>query len=132
MRTVKAKGDGHFYTVIRRGSPNALLPILTLTGLAFADRMSGAVTTETIFAFPGIGLYSYEAATSLDFPVIMGVLLLVSAVYVLTNSPSRSSPASSTRGPAHTRETQSPCRPPNWRQSCPSGIPCCSKARRSW
>jgi peptide/nickel transport system permease protein len=85
MRTARAKGAGEVYVILHHGVPNALLPILTLSGLAFADMMSGAVATETIFSWPGIGLYSYQAATSLDFAAIMGVALLVSFVYLLTN-----------------------------------------------
>jgi peptide/nickel transport system permease protein len=85
LRTARAKGARDVYVVLRHAFPNALLPILTLAGLAFADLMSGAVTTETIFAWPGIGLYSYNAATSLDFPAIMGVALLVAGVYLVLN-----------------------------------------------
>jgi len=85
MRTARAKGARETYLVVRHGLPNAILPVLTLVGLAFADLMAGAVTTETIFAWPGIGLYSYQAATSLDFPAIMGVALVVALTYLLTN-----------------------------------------------
>lgn len=85
MRTARAKGAREADLVVRHGLPNALLPVLTLVGLAFADLMAGAVTTETIFAWPGIGLYSYQAATSLDYPAIMGVALLVALAYLLTN-----------------------------------------------
>lgn len=85
LRTARAKGARELYLVVRHALPNAVLPVLTLIGLAFADLMAGAVTTETIFAWPGIGLYSYQAATSLDFPAIMGVALLVALTYLLTN-----------------------------------------------
>ena len=85
LRTARAKGGREVYVVVRHALPNALLPILTLAGLAFGDLMSGAVTTETIFAWPGIGLYSYQSATSLDFPAIMGIALLVSFVYLAIN-----------------------------------------------
>lgn len=85
LRTARAKGARELYLVVRHGLPNAVLPVLTLIGLAFADLMAGAVTTETIFAWPGIGLYSYQAATSLDFPAIMGVALLVAFSYLITN-----------------------------------------------
>ena len=85
LRTARAKGARNAYVVLRHGLPNALLPIMTLAGISFADLMAGAVTVETIFAWPGIGLYSYDAATSLDFPAIMGVALLVSTVYLAMN-----------------------------------------------
>jgi peptide/nickel transport system permease protein len=65
--------------------PNALLPVVTLGGLAYANLLSGAVLTETIFSWPGLGRYTFESAVALDFPAIMGMTVLVASVFVLVN-----------------------------------------------
>ncbi|HEY9474729.1 MAG TPA: ABC transporter permease [Mycobacteriales bacterium] len=85
LRTARAKGATDRYIFTRHGFRNALMPVVTLTGTAFAELLAGAVTTEMIFAWPGIGRYSYQAATALDFPAIMGVGLLVAFVYLIVN-----------------------------------------------
>jgi peptide/nickel transport system permease protein len=54
-------------------------------GLAFAGLMSGAIMTETIFAWPGIGRYAVEASANLDYPAITGVTLLIAIIYMLVN-----------------------------------------------
>jgi peptide/nickel transport system permease protein len=64
---------------------NALIPIVTVTGLAFASVMSGAVLTETVFAWPGIGRYAVTASTNLDYPAILGVTILTAVIYVTVN-----------------------------------------------
>lgn len=63
----------------------ALLPILTVVGLTFGSLLSGAVLTETVFAWNGLGQYAFKAATTLDLPAIMGVGLVVGITYVLIN-----------------------------------------------
>ncbi|HEY9389953.1 MAG TPA: ABC transporter permease [Mycobacteriales bacterium] len=85
LRTARAKGATDRYIFARHGFRNALMPVVTLTGTAFAELLAGAVTTEMIFSWPGIGRYSYQAATALDFPAIMGVGLLVAFVYLIVN-----------------------------------------------
>ena len=65
--------------------PNALIPTLTSVGLAFANLLTGAVLAETVFAWPGIGRYAFQAASNLDFPAIVGVTNLVALVYILVN-----------------------------------------------
>lgn len=67
---------------VLRGS---LLPILTVVGLAFGSLLSGTVLTEQVFGWGGLGQYAYKASTSLDLPAIMGVGLIVGAVYITTN-----------------------------------------------
>jgi len=58
---------------------------VTAIGLAFGNLMAGAVMTETVFAWPGIGRYAVDAASKLDFPPVMGVTLLVAGIYVVIN-----------------------------------------------
>jgi peptide/nickel transport system permease protein len=58
---------------------------MTLGGLAYANLLSGAVMTETIFSWPGLGRYTFRSAAALDFPAIMGITLIVAFVYLLIN-----------------------------------------------
>jgi len=85
MRTARAKGVSAARIVLRHGLRNALLPTLTLTGLAYGSLLSGAVLTETVFSWPGIGLYATQTAGEADFPAIMGVAQLTALLYVLIN-----------------------------------------------
>lgn len=85
IRTARAKGLAERVVMTRHAFRNALIPAVTVVGLAFGNLMAGAVMTETIFAWPGIGRYAVDAASRLDFPAIMGVTLFVAAVYVLIN-----------------------------------------------
>jgi peptide/nickel transport system permease protein len=71
--------------MLRHAFANALIPIITVIGLSYGVLLSGAVLTETIFAWPGIGRYAYRAASSLDFPAIMGVSLLVAFIFTVIN-----------------------------------------------
>jgi len=59
--------------------------LVTLAGLAFAGLMSGAIMTETIFSWPGIGRYAVESAANLDYPAITGTTLLIAVIYMLVN-----------------------------------------------
>ncbi|MDR7481530.1 MAG: ABC transporter permease [Armatimonadota bacterium] len=85
VRTARAKGLAERVVIGRHALRNALIPTVTVVGLAFGNLMAGAVMTETIFAWPGIGRYAVEAASKLDFPAIMGVTLFVAVVYVGVN-----------------------------------------------
>jgi peptide/nickel transport system permease protein len=85
MRTARAKGLRESMVVIRHGLRNALLPTLTIIGVTFGSLLSGAVLTETIFSWPGLGSYATASAISLDFPAVMGVTLLAAVVYTLAN-----------------------------------------------
>jgi peptide/nickel transport system permease protein len=84
-RTARAKGVAERAVVVRHALRNALIPTVTAVGLAFGNLMAGAVMTETVFAWPGIGRYAVDAAAKLDFPAIMGVTLFVAVVYVGVN-----------------------------------------------
>src|SRR5436189_155181 len=77
MRTAEAKGLRERTVVLRHGLRNALIPTVTVLGLAYGNLLSGAVMTETIFAWPGIGRYAFQAATQNDFPAIMGVTFVI-------------------------------------------------------
>ncbi len=85
MRTARAKGIAERLVVLRHGLSNALLPIVTVIGLSYGNLLAGAVLTESIFAWPGIGRYTFRASTSQDFPAIMGVSILIAFIYVLVN-----------------------------------------------
>ena len=85
VRVAKAKGLRAHLVVIRHALPNAMLPVVTLGGLAYANLLSGAVLTETIFSWPGLGRYTFQSAVALDFPAIMGMTVLVATVFVLVN-----------------------------------------------
>ncbi|HKX18737.1 MAG TPA: ABC transporter permease [bacterium] len=85
VRTARAKGVTRWAVVVRHAARNALIPIITIVGLSFGGLLSGAVVTETVFSWPGLGLYAFSSATSLDFPAIMGSGIVVAAVYVLVN-----------------------------------------------
>ena len=85
VRVAKAKGLRARVVVLGHALPNALLPVVTLGGLAYANLLSGAVLTETIFSWPGLGRYTFQSAVALDFPAIMGMTVLVASVFVLVN-----------------------------------------------
>jgi peptide/nickel transport system permease protein len=85
VRTARAKGVAERGVVRRHAFPNALVPVLTLAGLAYAELLAGTVLTETIFSWPGLGRYTYQSALAVDFPAIMGVTLLVALMYLAIN-----------------------------------------------
>jgi peptide/nickel transport system permease protein len=85
VRTARAKGLNSTSLVFKHALRNAALPVLTILGGVLGGLLSGAVLTETIFSWPGIGRYSTDAAISLDFPAIMGVTLVAGLSYALIN-----------------------------------------------
>ena len=85
VRTAQAKGLTRWAVVLRHALRNALIPIITIGGTLYAQLMSGTVMTETIFSWPGLGRYAFSSAASLDFPAVMGVALVVGAIYVAIN-----------------------------------------------
>jgi len=85
VRTARAKGLVEHTVVVRHALRNALIPTVTVLGLAFGSLLSGAVMTETIFAWPGLGRYAYQAAVSNDFPSIMGVTFVIALMYIVVN-----------------------------------------------
>lgn len=85
IRTAHAKGLRPRTVVVRHALRNALIPTTTAAGLMIGGLLSGAVLTETIFAWPGIGRYAVNAIFYMDRPVVMGVTLLIGVVYSLVN-----------------------------------------------
>jgi len=85
VRTARAKGLTERNVVLGHALRNALIPTLTIVGVSFAALITGAVLTESIFSWPGIGSYAVESSQSLDFPAIMGVSLFGGTVFILTN-----------------------------------------------
>jgi len=85
IRTAKASGLSGTAIVVGHALRNALIPSVTMIGLAVGDLLRGAVLTETIFAWPGMGAYVVECIAFLDFPAIMGFTVVTSAAYVLVN-----------------------------------------------
>ncbi len=85
VRTAHAKGLSARAVVVGHAARNSLIPVLTIVGLSFGGLLSGAVVTETVFAWPGLGSYAFRSATALDFPAIMGVGLVVATIYMLVN-----------------------------------------------
>lgn len=85
IRTARAKGVRERVVVVLHALRNALVPVVTLGGLAYAQLLTGAVMTETIFSWPGLGRYAFQAAGALDFPAITGVTLVVAVTYLVVN-----------------------------------------------
>jgi peptide/nickel transport system permease protein len=85
MRTAQAKGLGVLRIVLRHALKNAAIPIVTVVGIGFGMLISGVVVTETVFNIPGVGRLTVDAILRRDYPVIQGVVLVFSAVYVLVN-----------------------------------------------
>lgn len=85
VRTARGKGLRERAVILSHALPNALIPTVTVQGLAFGSLLSGAIMTETIFAWPGIGRYAFQSTITVDFPAIMGVTLFIAVSYVLVN-----------------------------------------------
>jgi peptide/nickel transport system permease protein len=86
VRTARAKGLGETAVLWRHALRNAWLPVLTVIGLQLGGLLAGAVITETVFAWPGIGSLLVESIKARDFPVVQGCVLLISLSYVLVNA----------------------------------------------
>ncbi|MBL8605070.1 MAG: ABC transporter permease [Myxococcales bacterium] len=78
VRTARAKGLSEVQVVLGHALRNALLPVITSLGLSFGALFSGAIVTEAIFAWPGMGRLAFESITGLDLPVIMGTVIFAS------------------------------------------------------
>ncbi|MER8724845.1 ABC transporter permease [Mesorhizobium sp. M1027] len=85
MRTAAAKGASSYAMLFHHALKNAGVPILTVIGLSFAGLIGGVVITETVFNIPGVGRLVLDAINNRDYPIIQGVLILVSGLYVLIN-----------------------------------------------
>jgi peptide/nickel transport system permease protein len=85
VRTARAKGLSEFVVVTKHAVRNALLPVVTIIGLNFGGLIAGAVLTETIFGFAGIGKTLYDGITSRDYALVQGVTLITAVAFVVIN-----------------------------------------------
>lgn len=85
IRTAQAKGLGDFFVIYKHALKNAFIPILTVFGLQMGLLLGGAVLTETIFSWPGVGRYLVDAINNRDYPVIQSGILIIATLFVLIN-----------------------------------------------
>ena len=85
IRTARAKGLSETAVVCRHALPNALVPIVTVVGLQFGALLAGAIVTETIFSWPGLGRLTVSAISNRDYALVQGCLLSIGMTYVLVN-----------------------------------------------
>jgi peptide/nickel transport system permease protein/oligopeptide transport system permease protein len=85
VRTARAKGAPFRVVVLRHALRNALLPIMTVIGLQFGALLGGAVVTETVFAWPGVGRLLVDSIFFRDYPVVQGLVLMFGTTFVLIN-----------------------------------------------
>ena len=85
IRTAKSKGLSKRVVIFRHAMRNALIPVVTVIGIDFGSLLSGAVLTETVFSWPGLGRYIVKALLVLDYPAVIGGTLFIAFVYSLVN-----------------------------------------------
>jgi peptide/nickel transport system permease protein len=85
VRTARAKGLRDFVVVVRHGLKNALIPVVTIAGLQFGQLLAGAVLTETVFNWPGLGRLTVTAVFARDYPMIRGAILVIAATFIVVN-----------------------------------------------
>jgi peptide/nickel transport system permease protein len=85
IKTAKAKGLSRFMVTFKHALRNALIPVVTTIGLQFGVALGGAILTETIFAWPGVGKWMFDAVTKRDYMVIQGGTLFIAATFVVIN-----------------------------------------------
>jgi len=85
ITTARANGISETVIVLKHAFKNSLIPTITITGLSFGELLGGAILTETIFGWPGMGKYVVDSVNYLDFPAIMGFTMIVALVYVSIN-----------------------------------------------
>lgn len=85
VRTARAKGQKMFIVVYKHALKNAVIPVLTVIGLQTGLLLGGAILTETIFSWPGIGRYIYDAIGFRDYPVIQSGILIVAFIFIMIN-----------------------------------------------
>ncbi|PKR78507.1 peptide ABC transporter permease [Halalkalibacillus sediminis] len=85
IRTVRAKGSGQFLVIYKHALKNATIPVLTVIGLQTGVLLGGAILTETIFSWPGIGRYIFDAINYRDYPVIQSGILVIAFIFVIIN-----------------------------------------------
>jgi peptide/nickel transport system permease protein len=85
VRTARAKGLAETTVVVRHALKNALIPIVTVVGLQFGTLLGGAVLTESVFGWPGMGLLLVDSIFSRDYAMVQGIVLVFSSLFILTN-----------------------------------------------
>lgn len=85
IRTARSKGLPERAVIFTHGLRNALLPAVTILGLKFAELLGGAILTETVFAWPGIGRYMFDAIRNRDYPVVQGATLVFALLFMLVS-----------------------------------------------
>jgi peptide/nickel transport system permease protein len=85
IRTARAKGAGWWRVVNRHALKNALIPVVTIVGLQVGAILEGALVTETVFSWPGVGRLAVESIFSKDLPVVQGIVLMAALVYMVAN-----------------------------------------------
>jgi dipeptide transport system permease protein len=85
MRTARAKGLGRARIIFVHGLRNALVPVITVVGLMAGTIVTGAVLTETIFSWPGIGRWIVDSVLARDYPVVQSGILMIALIVILVN-----------------------------------------------
>ncbi len=85
IRTARAKGLPEWKVILKHAFPNTLVPVITVIGTDFGSYLSGAVLTESIFGWPGLGRYALDAILKRDFPVIQGTVLFMALIFIFAN-----------------------------------------------
>jgi ABC-type dipeptide/oligopeptide/nickel transport system permease component len=85
VRTARAKGLRESAVIIRHSLRAALIPVVTVLGLQFGGALAGAIVTESIFAWPGVGSFVLDAIAKRDYPVVQATVMVVATAYILTN-----------------------------------------------
>lgn len=85
IRTARAKGVGEFVVIAKHTLKNAALPILTITGLQFGTLLGGAVVTETVFAWPGMGRLAIQSIYNRDYPVVQSTVFIAAVLFIVIN-----------------------------------------------
>jgi peptide/nickel transport system permease protein len=85
IRTVRAKGQKESMVIWGHALPNALIPVITISGIQFGQLLGGAVLTESIFSIPGVGRLMVESIKMRDFPVVQGGVLYIAIAFSLVN-----------------------------------------------
>jgi peptide/nickel transport system permease protein len=85
IKVARAKGLGEATILIKHALRNALLPVVTVIGLEFRSLIAGAVLTETVFAWPGLGRLTFDAISGRDYPLLMGMFIFISLLVIIGN-----------------------------------------------
>jgi peptide/nickel transport system permease protein len=85
VRLARIKGLSESAVIFKHALPNSLVPVLTYMGAFFATMITGAVVIETVFGWPGVGRLAYEAILARDYPLMQGVVLVTTALFMVAN-----------------------------------------------